>query len=164
MAFFYFKTCSYRIFLVRVRILQLIIDPNTKLQFNWTKDKGTRIWHRTIPKTAWWRHSYLLVMTSAEFLWLLRDIVQEYNHAKFGCNWTTNKGETEGGRGEAQCPPAYMVPKDPSLNRVNRDDVINVPELSSNQEEEDTKLCLHARHALNSADCDCKKSFCRCWH
>ena len=55
-------------------------------------------------------------MTSAKFLWLLRDFVPEYHHAKFGCNWTTNKGETEGG---AQCaPPAYMVPKDPSPNRV----------------------------------------------
>ena len=59
-------------------------------------------------------------MTSAKFLWLLRDFVAEYHHAKFGCNWTTNKGETEGG-GEAQCaPPAYMVPKDPSLNRVKQ--------------------------------------------
>ena len=47
---------------------------------------------------------------------LLRDFVSEYHHAKFGCNWTTNKGETEG----ACAPPlpAYMVPKDPSLNRV----------------------------------------------
>ena len=45
----------------------------------------------------------------------LRDFVPEYHPAKFGGNWTTNKGKTEG----AQCPPAYMVPKDPSLNRVN---------------------------------------------
>ena len=28
---------------------------------------------------------------------ILRDFVPEYHHAKFGCNWTTNKGETEGG-------------------------------------------------------------------
>ena len=27
------------------------------------------------------------------------DFVPEYHHAKFGCNWTTNKGETEGGGG-----------------------------------------------------------------
>ena len=54
-------------------------------------------------------------MTSARFSWLLRDFVPEYHRAKFGCNWTTNKGETEGG---TICPPAYMVPKDPSLNRV----------------------------------------------
>ena len=47
-------------------------------------------------------------MTSANFLWFLRDFVPEYHHAKFGCNWTTNKGET-----------SYMVPKDPSLNRDN---------------------------------------------
>ena len=47
----------------------------------------------------------------------MRDFVPEYHHAKFGCNWTTNKGETEGG---TMCsPPTYMVPKDPSLNRVN---------------------------------------------
>ena len=50
---------------------------------------------------------------------------------------------------------------DGQCHKINRDDVINVPELSSNQEEADTKLCLHARHALNS-DCDCKKSFWRC--
>ena len=36
-------------------------------------------------------------MTSAKCLWLLRDFVPEYHHAKLGCNWTTNKGETEGG-------------------------------------------------------------------
>ena len=41
--------------------------------------------------------------------------VSEYHQAKFGCSWTTNKGETEGG---TLCPPAYMVPKDPNLNRV----------------------------------------------
>ena len=29
---------------------------------------------------------------------VLRDFLSEYHHAKFGCNWTTNKGETEGGR------------------------------------------------------------------
>ena len=40
----------------------------------------------------------------------MRDFVPKYHHAKFDCNWTTNKGETE----------AYTVPKDPSLNRVNQ--------------------------------------------
>ena len=48
---------------------------------------------------------------------LLRDFVSEYHHAKFGCNWTTNKGETEGACAPPPLP-AYMVPKDPSLNRV----------------------------------------------
>ena len=42
----------------------------------------------------------------------------EYHHATFGCNWTTSKGETEGGHNVPPPPPAYMVPKDPSLNRV----------------------------------------------
>ena len=37
-------------------------------------------------------------------------------HAKFGGNWTTNKGETGGGGG-AQCI-AHIVPKYPILNRV----------------------------------------------
>ena len=60
-------------------------------------------------------------MTSANFLWLLRDFVPEYHHAKFGCNWTTNKGETEGGGGGGTMPNAYMIPKDPILNRVNDD-------------------------------------------
>ena len=36
-------------------------------------------------------------LTSAQFLWFLRDFVPEYHLAKFGCNWTTNKGETGGG-------------------------------------------------------------------
>ena len=64
-------------------------------------------------------------MTSAKFLRLLRDFVPEYDHATFGCNWTTNKGETEGTHcggteteGGTMCPLAYMVPKDPSLSRV----------------------------------------------
>ena len=39
-------------------------------------------------------------MTSLSILLLLllRDFVPKYHHAKFGGNWTTNKGETlEGG-------------------------------------------------------------------
>ena len=56
-------------------------------------------------------------MTSGKFLRLSRDSVPEYHHAKFGCSRTTNKEETEGGT--MYLPPAYMVPKDPSLNRVN---------------------------------------------
>ena len=51
-------------------------------------------------------------MTSAKFLWLLRDFVPEQHHAKFGCNWTTNKGETEGGGG-AMCPPSLYGSKRP---------------------------------------------------
>ena len=56
-------------------------------------------------------------MTSAKFLWLLRDFVPEYHHAKFGYNWTTDKGETEGG---TMCPPPSLYgSKDSSMNRVN---------------------------------------------
>ena len=57
-------------------------------------------------------------MTSAKFLRILRDFVPEYHHATFGCNWTTNKGETEGGTNEYIYIYAFMVRKDPSLNRV----------------------------------------------
>ena len=46
---------------------------------------------------------------SSNFVLILRDFVPAYLHAKFCGNWTTNKGKTW-----------YMVPKDPSLNRVNR--------------------------------------------
>ena len=63
-------------------------------------------------------------MTAAKFLWLFRDFVSEYYHAKFGTNWTTNKGETEGG----QSLPVYMVPKYPGLNRVK--DLIKILEKS----------------------------------
>ena len=73
-------------------------------------------------------------MTSAKFLRLLRDFVPEYHHAKFDCNWTTNKGETEG----AQCaPPAYMVPEDPSLNRVKMFKIDDSNAVDSNDDEDD---------------------------
>ena len=41
-------------------------------------------------------------------------LCSEYYHAKFRGNWTTKK-ENRGGH---NVPPAYMVPKDPRLNRV----------------------------------------------
>ena len=94
-------------FLARIRNQRFRIDPCAKFQLHWTKDKGTLIFT--------WKDTKNGLMTS----YLppgLRDFVPEYHHAKFGCNWTTNKGETEGG---TMCPPAYMVPKDPSLNSVN---------------------------------------------
>ena len=60
----------------------------------------------TIPKTAWWPHTCLIVMKSANILWFLRDFVPEYYHTEFGGNWTTNKGERGGDI------------KQPRLNRV----------------------------------------------
>ena len=72
-------------------------------------------------------------MTSSKLFPMLRDFVLEYHYVKFGGNWTTNKGETEGGI----CPQAYMASKDPSLNRVNdkRTDGFQ-------QRESKTKRCL----------------------
>ena len=46
----------------------------------------------------------------------LRELCQEFRHAKFGGNWIANKGETEGG---TMCPPAYIITNYPNLNRVN---------------------------------------------
>ena len=93
--------------LARIRNQRLRIDRCAKFHLHRTKDEGTRI--------LTWNDNKNGLMTSAKFLWLLRDFVPEYQHAKFGCNWTTIK-EKQGG---AQCaPPAYMVPKDPGLNRV----------------------------------------------
>ena len=46
----------------------------------------------------------VIVITSSTFLMLSRDFVVEYHHAKFGCDWTTNKGETEGQH------PAFILP------------------------------------------------------
>ena len=36
----------------------------------------------------------------------LRDFVPLYYHAKFGSNWRTNKGGTEGGGGVKCAPPS----------------------------------------------------------
>ena len=42
------------------------------------------------------------------------NFVSENSHAKFGCNWTTNKEETEVGGG-AQCPYINKIPQPKSL-------------------------------------------------
>ena len=78
-------------FLARIQNQRLRIDPCTKFQLNWAKDKGTRI--------LTWKDTKNNLMTSylpptedvIKILWLLRDFVPEYHHAKIGCNWTTNK-------------------------------------------------------------------------
>ena len=74
--------------LARIRNQRLRIDPCAKFQLNWTKDKETRIltWNDTKNSLM---TSYLL--PSDDVVWLLRDSVPEYHHAKFGCKRTTNK-------------------------------------------------------------------------
>ena len=111
MSFFSFKTYLYRTFWLEFEISDSELTPVSNFSFIGQKIRELEFWPRTIPKTSWWRHTYLLMKTPAKFLWLLRDFVPEYHHAKLGCNWATNKGKTEGGG-------TYMVPKDPSLNRV----------------------------------------------
>ena len=98
MAFFSFKTYLYRIFFAPVRNQPLIINPCAKFQLNWTKDKGTAIltWNDTKNSLM---TSYLPPSDDINkmfMVFLLRDFFPEYHHAKFGCIWTTNKGETEG--------------------------------------------------------------------
>ena len=70
--------------LARIRNQRVRIDPCAKFQLNWTKDKGTRI-------LTWNDTKYNDVIKTFT---VLRDFVPEYQHAKFGCNWTTNKAET----------------------------------------------------------------------
>ena len=69
-----------------------------------------------------------MVMSATKFLWLLRDFAPDYHHAKFGCNWSTNKGETEGAC--ALPLPACVVPNDPSLNRVKSTFTFNLTSFS----------------------------------
>ena len=104
-------------FLARIQNQCLRIDLCAKFQLHWSKGKGTRI--------LTWNDTKNGLMTSYlppgddvnKIFTAFERFCPEYHHAKFGCKWTTNKGETEGGGGTI-CPPAYIVPKDPCLNRV----------------------------------------------
>ena len=113
MAFFSFKTFLYRIFWLEFEISasELTFVPN--FSSIGQKIREIEFWPGKIPKMAWRRHTYLLLMTSATFLRLLRDCVPEYHHAKFDCNWTTNKGETEGGH---NVPPPSSQPSEKIVN------------------------------------------------
>ena len=55
----------------------------------------------------------------SNLLWILRDFVPEYHPAKFGRNWTTNKGKIEGG--DTLCRPSLNmgVLKNPAARKVN---------------------------------------------
>ena len=48
----------------------------------------------------------------------LRDFVSENCDAKFGGNWTENKGEMKGVGHYVPPPLTYIITKYPSLNRV----------------------------------------------
>ena len=107
----------YRIFLLEFEISASQLTPVPNFSFIGQKIRELEFWPGTIPKTARWRHTYLLVMKSSNCLWLLIDVVTEYRHAKFGCNWTTNKGEIEGG---IMCPPQPVwFQKTPAWIRLN---------------------------------------------
>ena len=91
--------------------------PCVKFQPDWTEYKGSSNFDLE-------QYRKLLddvILTSAMTLLNFIDFERyfpEYHHAKFGGNWTTNKGKTEGDIVPPHPPPAYLVPKDPSLNRV----------------------------------------------
>ena len=107
---FLLQTVFITDFLARIRNQRLTVDHCAKFQLSWTKDDGTRI--------LTWNDSKNGLMTSYlppsddvnKILWLLRDFVSEYHHARFSCNWTTNKGETDGG---TMCPPSLYGSKRP---------------------------------------------------
>ena len=106
MAFSISKRIYIEFFWLEFEISASEFRPCAKFQLHWTKDKGTQI--------LTWNDTKSGLMTSylppnddvSKIIMVLRDFVPEYYHAKFGCNWTTNKGETGGG--------AYLVPKDPA--------------------------------------------------
>ena len=95
MAFFLTQKVFISAFLVQIRSQCLKIDPCANFQPDWTKDIGSSNFdlerYRKLLDTSY----FLIVMTSEKLL-ILRDFVPEYHHAKFGGNWTTNKGKTEG--------------------------------------------------------------------
>ena len=108
-------------FLARIRNQRLRIDPLPNFSSIGQKIRELKFWPGTIPKTAWWRHTQLLVMTSAKFLWLLRDFVPEYHHAKFSCNGTTNKRNREGGGHNVPHKPIWFQ-KTPAWTGLMIDD------------------------------------------
>ena len=98
-------------FLSRIRNQRLRIDPCAKFQLNWTKDKETRI--------LTWNNNKNGLMTSylppsddvSKFLWLLRDFVPEYYHAKFGCNLDHKERRNRGGVTFKTCPHVIVLPQ-----------------------------------------------------
>ena len=84
-------------FLARIRNQRLGIDPCAKFQLHWAKDKGTRILTCNDTRNGLIT-SYLPPDDDVSKIFMAFErFCPEYHHAKFGCNWTTNKGET--GRG-----------------------------------------------------------------
>ena len=66
----------------------------------------------------------------------LRNFTSNSCHAKFGCNWTTNKGETE------HCfPSAYVITKYPSLNRFKDPQRANCTTIKVNPFAADRQIC-----------------------
>ena len=65
-------------------------------QLHWTKDKGTQILTCNDAKNGLMMSYLPLGDDISKLSWILRDFVSEYHYARFGCDWTTNKGETEG--------------------------------------------------------------------
>ena len=84
-------------FLARIRNQRLRIDPCAKFHLNWTKDKRTQI--------LAWNDTENSLMTS--YLPPSDDVSKIFMAFERFCP-----------RVGTMCPPYYMVPKDPSLNRV----------------------------------------------
>ena len=98
-------------FLARIRNQRLRIDPCAKFQLHRTKNKGTRIFTLNDTKNS--------LMTSylppgddvSKICMAFERFSPRYHHDKFGCNWTTNKQETEGGHNVP--PPSLSGSKRP---------------------------------------------------
>ena len=57
--------------------------------------------------TAWW-------WRQQNFYEYLRDFVPEYQHANFGCNWTTNREKHKGALCPPMCPQPLWFQKTPA--------------------------------------------------
>ena len=111
---FSFKTYLYRIFWLEFEISasELTSVPNFSLIGQ--KIRELEFWPRTIPKMAWWRHTYRLMMTSAKNFYGFWEILSKSTSMPSLVVIGPQIKEKERGHK----PPACMVPKDPSLNRV----------------------------------------------
>ena len=118
MAFFSFQTQLYRTFWLEFEISASELTPVPNFSSIGQKIRELEFWPTTIPKMAWWHHTYLLEMMSAKFLWFLRDFVPGYHHAKFGYNCTTNKGNTERGHIVPPPPPPHSIWFQKTLARI----------------------------------------------
>ena len=118
MAFFSFKMYLYRIFLARIRNQHLRIDPCAKFQLHWTRNKGTRILTGNNTKNDSMT-SYLPPSDEVSKIFMAFEsqiLSQNTIMPSFIAIRPQIKEKQK--KKEKKTRNSLMVPKDPSLNRV----------------------------------------------